>query len=125
MTPGPIAINSATFVGYNIAGFWGSVASTIGVITPSIIWIVIILKLLKLLSKKIDTDLIFKSLRIAIIGLIIAATLNIGFGSIVSIFHIVLGIIGFIILLKFKLSVIWIILLSGIAGIFGKLINLI
>lgn len=34
-TPGPIAINCATFVGYRHGGFWGSVAATLGVVTPS------------------------------------------------------------------------------------------
>ena len=34
-TPGPIAINSATFIGYRMAGFWGSFAATLGVVLPS------------------------------------------------------------------------------------------
>ena len=37
MTPGPIAINSATFVGTKIAGLPGSLAATLGVVTPSFI----------------------------------------------------------------------------------------
>jgi chromate transporter len=37
MTPGPIAINSATFVGIRIAGFWGAVVATFGCILPSCI----------------------------------------------------------------------------------------
>lgn len=41
-TPGPIAINSATFVGYKVGGFWGSVAATTGVVLPSLIIISII-----------------------------------------------------------------------------------
>ena len=34
-TPGPIAINSATFIGNRVAGFWGSFAATFGVVLPS------------------------------------------------------------------------------------------
>ena len=34
-TPGPIAINCATFVGYKIAGIWGAIAATLGVVVPS------------------------------------------------------------------------------------------
>ena len=41
-TPGPIAINMATYVGYNKKGFWGSVAATIGVIIPSFVIIFLI-----------------------------------------------------------------------------------
>ncbi len=41
-TPGPIAINSATFVGYKVAGFWGSFFATLGVVLPSFVVIVLI-----------------------------------------------------------------------------------
>ena len=41
-TPGPIAINSATFVGYKVAGFWGSLCATLGVVLPSFIVISIL-----------------------------------------------------------------------------------
>ena len=36
-TPGPIAINCATFVGYKIAGLWGGIAATLGVVVPSFV----------------------------------------------------------------------------------------
>ena len=38
-TPGPIAINAATFVGYKTAGFWGAVCCTTGVVLPSFLMI--------------------------------------------------------------------------------------
>ncbi|MBE5737702.1 MAG: chromate transporter [Clostridiales bacterium] len=41
-TPGPIAINSATYIGYKMAGFFGSLFATLGVVLPSFIIIVII-----------------------------------------------------------------------------------
>ena len=41
-TPGPVAINCATFVGYKQKGIWGSIAATLGVVLPSfiIIWVI-------------------------------------------------------------------------------------
>lgn len=41
-TPGPIAINCATFVGYRQAGFWGALAATLGIVVPSFLVIFII-----------------------------------------------------------------------------------
>jgi chromate transporter len=41
-TPGVLAVNSATFIGYKIKGFWGSVVATLGVIIPSLIIISVI-----------------------------------------------------------------------------------
>lgn len=42
MTPGPIAINSATYVGYSIAGFWGSVTATTAVCLPALTLMILI-----------------------------------------------------------------------------------
>ena len=41
-TPGPIAINSATFVGYKVCGVWGSFFSTLGIVLPSFVIIILI-----------------------------------------------------------------------------------
>jgi len=46
-TPGPIAINSATFIGYKTAGVWGSFFATLGVVLPSFVIISLIAYLLK------------------------------------------------------------------------------
>jgi len=117
MTPGPIAINSATFIGYRIAGVPGSVFSTVGVVLPSVFWIFLILKLLKLSSRWIDTSEVFNALRLGIVALILSATFRIGIESINSIFTSVLGVLAFLILYKFKLSVIWIVLGTGLVGV--------
>lgn len=42
MTPGPIAINSATYVGYTVAGFWGSVVATTAVCLPALTLMILI-----------------------------------------------------------------------------------
>lgn len=41
-SPGPIAINSATYIGYKVAGFWGSFFATLGMILPSLVIIYVI-----------------------------------------------------------------------------------
>ena len=42
MTPGPIAINSATYIGYEVAGIWGSVVATVAVSLPALTLMVLI-----------------------------------------------------------------------------------
>ena len=44
ITPGPIAINSATYIGYAVAGFWGSVVATVAVRLPSLTIMVVLTK---------------------------------------------------------------------------------
>lgn len=77
MTPGPIALNSATFVGQRVAGFPGSLAATIGCILPS----AIIVGALSYFYKKYkDLDLItevLKFLRPAIVVMILIAGIDI------------------------------------------------
>ena len=46
-TPGPIAINSSTFVGYRVAGFWGAFFGTLGMVIPSFAIILILSFLLR------------------------------------------------------------------------------
>lgn len=73
MTPGPIAINSATFVGYKIAGFLGSFVATTAVILPSFL---IVLALATLVVKTQNNSIqqkIFKGIRPAVLALISVA----------------------------------------------------
>ncbi|HEX3028524.1 MAG TPA: chromate transporter, partial [Clostridia bacterium] len=42
MTPGPIAVNAATYVGYRVGGFWGSFLATLGVSLPSFILVILV-----------------------------------------------------------------------------------
>lgn len=80
-----------------------------------------ILKILKVVSKWIDTVEVFNALRLGIIALILSATFRIGIESINSIFALILGIAAFYILYKFKPSVIWIVLGTGLMGVIMSL----
>ena len=77
MTPGPIAINSATFVGMKIAGVPGAVAATVGCVFPSC---VIVTLLARLYLKYRDMSLlqgILGSLRPAVVAMVAAAGISI------------------------------------------------
>jgi chromate transporter len=77
MTPGPIAVNSATFVGIRVGGIFGAAAATFGVILPSLV----IVTLLAWLYKKYRTMSLMQgilgSLRPAVVALIFSAGLAI------------------------------------------------
>lgn len=72
-TPGPIGVNMATYVGFQTAGVLGSVIATIGLVTPSIIIILIIAKLLAKFSENPIVKSVFKYLRPAVMGLLMYA----------------------------------------------------
>ena len=99
ITPGPIAVNSATFVGLKIAGIPGAVVATVGCILPSCI-IVTILARLYLKYRNLDLlQGVLKSLRPAVVAMIASA-----------------GILGICVLLlrKTKLNPIWVMVLAGV-----------
>lgn len=76
-TPGPIGVNMATFTGYTVAGITGGVIATLGLITPSIIIIVLIAQILEKFKESQIVQAVFKGLRPAVAGLIAAAGFDI------------------------------------------------
>lgn len=72
-TPGPIGVNMATFAGYTAAGIPGAAAATVGLITPSVIIILIIARVLNKFRDNRYIDAAFYGLRPCSIGLIAAA----------------------------------------------------
>ena len=71
-TPGPIAINCATYVGYRQKGLLGAVAATVGMVLPSFVIILLIMALLKKLLKSPYVQAILRGLKPCIIGVILA-----------------------------------------------------
>jgi len=117
MTPGPIAINTATFVGYKINGFMGSVFATVGVVTFSFILVSIATHYM---IKFKNSNLLKKALtgmRPALIGLIISAFISLAEKSYLDGKSVMIGIIILLISLKSRLHPILIIVLSGVLGV--------
>ena len=76
-TPGPIGVNMATYIGYNLHGISGAIITSIGEILPSLICILIIAKFLKSFQQKPIVQSVFSVLRPATTGLIFVAAVQI------------------------------------------------
>ncbi len=76
-TPGPMGVNMATFVGYSISGIPGAVIATLGLITPSIVVIIIIAGFLQKFRQSKTVDAVFYGLRPASTALIASAGLSV------------------------------------------------
>ena len=74
-TPGPIAVNMATYVGSTQAGFFGSVVATLGVVLPSFVIILIISALIRDLLKYSGVKAFLGGVRPCVVGLILATAL--------------------------------------------------
>ena len=125
MTPGPIAVNSATFVGMKIAGIPGAIVATAGCILPSCV-IVTILARLYLKYRNLDLmQGVLKSLRPAVVAMIASAGIlilkNAFWGSWESILltgtewsMVVIFGICVLLLRKTKLNPVWVMVLAGV-----------
>lgn len=71
-TPGPIAINMATFIGSSQGGILGSLAATLGVVLPSFLIILIIVSLIRNLLKYAPVQAALTGIRPAVVGLILS-----------------------------------------------------
>lgn len=143
-TPGPLGVNMASYIGFQTAGEFGSalgalgsITATVALVTPSVIIILIISKMLQRFRDSKYVEFAFYGLRAASLGLITSALLSVAkiaffgmseisdmaslFGSI-NYKTVILSIIIFICIKKFKkVHPIVLILISGLAGIIFKM----
>ena len=132
MTPGPIGINAATFVGMNISGIPGAIVATVGCITPSCIIVLTLAYFYYKYQNLWAVQGALSGLRPTVVSLIASAGISI---LILALFNgysgswqnidfsqfdpwaFVLFVIGFIILRKFKANPIYVMLGCGAAGL--------
>ncbi|HCW04418.1 MAG TPA: chromate transporter [Clostridium sp.] len=115
-TPGPISINSATYIGYKTGGVLGSASATLGTVLPSFIIMLIICKFFLKFKGNKHLEGALSGLRPAVIGLIAAAAISLVGESFVDYKSIIIFAVVFIATFKFKIDPIIMILASGIAG---------
>lgn len=121
--PGPLAVNSAVYTGYHVAGFWGSFFSVIGVIIAPLTIIIILAPLYEQFRGIDVIDKIFKGVRPAVVGLIISAVYKLSKGTQLKGYWFILPIISFIAIVFLKIDTIIVIIILGFCGFFKYLFN--
>lgn len=116
-TPGVIAVNTATFVGYKVAGVLGGIFATLGVIFPSIVIISIISAFLKSFAHSAWAVHAFNGIRAAVCVLILDAVIRMGKKSLVDKFCVAMFLLILAGSLFLHLSPILYVLLSGLLGV--------
>lgn len=116
-TPGIIAVNTATFIGYKKRGLIGAVASTFGVVCPSLIIILCIASFIKNFSEYEIVEHIFNGIKIAVAALITEAVISLFKKSVKSKFGIILFLSSILLNIYLNLSPIYIVIIIIIIGI--------
>jgi chromate transporter len=135
VVPGPIAINAATYVGYLHSGFWGALAATVGVVTPSFIIISLVMHFIERYKENRIMNGALSGIKPAVVGLIAASAMTIASGvllnngaTIATLFIDPLGTLSFFLVgvfvatavanIRFKVNPI---LLTALAGVVGAI----
>jgi chromate transporter len=120
MTPGPIGINSATYIGYTVTGnVFGSIVATFAVCLPSFIIVLLIAKAYQKFNSNRWVGYAFLGLRPVIVGLIASAALLLMNKENFTDYTIIIIFSNAFILTKFaKIHPILMIILAGISGLF-------
>lgn len=116
MTPGPIAINAATFIGYRQAGVFGSAVATAGVVAAPFLIVMVVTRVLLRFKNSPVVEGIMSGIRPALIGLILAATYSVGRTSLVDVKSTAVAVAVLVTLVYTKIHPILVIVLAGIAG---------
>ena len=135
VTPGPIAVNAATYVGYQYAGFWGALAATIGVSLPSILLVIITMRFIQKFQESHAMGAFLGGIRPATVGMIFSAVVFLSESSLfngailsgklisntkeyVNVLPCLFFIVTIILAGKFKVGPIKLTILAGLIGAF-------
>lgn len=122
-TPGPIAINSATYIGHKVKGIKGSAMATLGVVMPSVIIIVLIAAFFMQYKDNIWVEYAFKGVRIGVAILVLNAAIRMYKKLDKNILSFILILIGFSMILFELLPVILVIAIGGVIGIISQVLK--
>jgi len=116
-TPGPIAINSATFVGYRVCGFWGAFFATLGVVLPSFVIITAVSYALAAFESLRAVKYAFYGIRAGVLALIVRAFWSMYRQCPKNAFSYAVAAAAFVLTAFVKLNVLYVIALCAAAGL--------
>jgi chromate transporter len=116
-TPGVIAVNTATFIGYKTRGIKGAIFATAGLISPSLIIITVIAAFIQQFAHLEVVQHAFAGIRIAVCALVLQSVYKLSRKSVVDLPTAVILVVTFIAVAFFGLSPVLIVLLAAVAGI--------
>lgn len=120
--PGVIAVNTATFVGYRVAGFWGSLLSTVGIALPSYVIISTIAIFYQQFKSMEWVNYAFSGIRVGVIVLILGAVFEMGKRLDFKPLTIFLVLASFLLAVFTEINIILLLLGGAVVGIVDQLI---
>ena len=117
-TPGIIAINVATFIGYKQKGIWGAIFATIGMILPSIVIIILIASVLGLYMHNRYVSYAFAGIRVCVIALIADIVYDLWRKNIKTSVDLIIFVLAVLVLLFADISAVWVVIFAALTALF-------
>ncbi|UTC95054.1 chromate transporter [Treponema denticola] len=115
-TPGVIAVNVATFVGYKRAGVIGSIFSTSGIVFPSLIIISLIAAFVSNFNELAWVQKALKGINVAVSVLLVKAVFSFGKKTVFDLCTFLIAALSFVLIFVFKVQGVWIVIGSALSG---------
>ena len=119
-TPGIIAVNTATFIGYKRKGVVGAVFATLGVVAPSIVIITIIAAFIQGFQHIEAVQWAFEGIRAAVVALILSAVIKLGKKSLVDVATVLIFLVVAVLSVVTNLSPAIFVVAAGVCGLLLK-----
>ena len=116
-TPGIVAVNVATFVGYKQMGIIGGIFATLGMVTPSLVIIMILASLINSINDFPIIQKALKGINVAVAALLTSTIINFMKKTIKKFTNAIFMMISFLLVFVFKLPSFWIILFALFIGV--------
>lgn len=119
-SPGPIAVNTSIYVGYELQGFKGAVIATLGTVLPSFLIILVVASFFDKIKDNQVVDRVFKGVRPVVVALITSAVYKLMSTTGINVKSVSLALLTSLLIVVFKISPVYLILVAGIGYIILK-----
>ena len=115
-TPGPV-LSTATFIGYQLGGFWGAIAATAGIFMPSFLFVWLLNPLIPKMRKSKVLGYFLDSINVAAVAIMLAVVITMSKQTLVDWQAALIAILSGILIFGFKkVSVMWVLIIGAILG---------
>jgi chromate transporter len=122
VTPGPV-FTTATFIGYVLGGVPGSLLATLGIFLPSFVFVAISNPLIPRMRKSAWVSGLLDGVNVASLGLMAAVTWQLGRASLTGLLPLLIALISFVLLIRFKVNSTWLVIGGGVIGVLSALLR--